>query len=90
MLYFIGFIITGFIVGLIARALKPGDDNMGFAKTTLLGIAGAVIAGWFGRAVGWYAPDEGAGFIFSTLGAIVVLSVYYMINRGHTTKLGHR
>ena len=80
MLHLIGFIIVGFIVGLIARALKPGDDRMGLGLTTLLGIAGALIAGWLGRVIGWYGPDEGAGFIMSTIGAIAVLAIYYGVS----------
>lgn len=78
MLHIIGFIIVGFIVGLFARALKPGDDRMSIAKTTVLGVIGALLAGWFGRMVGWYGEGEGAGLLMSTLGAIVVLSIYYM------------
>lgn len=76
MLHFIGFIITGIIVGLLARAIKPGNDNMGFMMTALLGMAGALLAGWAGRAFGWYEADDAAGFAMSTLGAIVVLFGY--------------
>jgi uncharacterized membrane protein YeaQ/YmgE (transglycosylase-associated protein family) len=79
MLHLIGFIIIGFIVGLFARALKPGDDRMSIGKTTVLGVIGALLAGWFGRVVGWYGEGEGAGLLMSTLGAIVVLSIYYMV-----------
>jgi uncharacterized membrane protein YeaQ/YmgE (transglycosylase-associated protein family) len=75
----LGFILTGFIVGLIARALKPGDDSMGLLKTTLLGIVGALLAGWIGRTAGWYPEDGSAGFLASTLGAIVVLYLYYAV-----------
>jgi uncharacterized membrane protein YeaQ/YmgE (transglycosylase-associated protein family) len=89
MLHIIGFIITGLIVGLLARAVKPGDDSMGLAKTTLLGMVGALIAGWFGHAVGWYNIDEGAGFIAATVGAVVVLAAYYAITRGSTRRLTH-
>lgn len=78
-MHFIGFLITGFIVGLVARALKPGDDSMGIFKTTLLGMIGAIFAGWLGRAIGWYEPEAGAGFIASTVGAMVVLSIYYAL-----------
>jgi uncharacterized membrane protein YeaQ/YmgE (transglycosylase-associated protein family) len=83
MLHFIGFIIMGFIVGLVARAVKPGNDRMGLGLTTLLGIAGALLGGWLGRAFGWYGPEDGAGFIMATLGAVIVLSVYYLATRGH-------
>lgn len=73
----LGWILFGFIVGLIARAIMPGRDPLGLVGTTVLGILGALVAGWFGHAVGWYAPDEAAGFISATIGAIVVLAIYY-------------
>ena len=89
MLHIIGFIITGLIVGLLARAMKPGEDSMSLGKTTVLGMVGALVAGWFGHAVDWYSIDEGAGFIASTLGAVVVLFAYYAITRGNTRRLTH-
>ncbi len=89
MLHLIGFIITGFIIGLIARALKPGDDRMSLVKTTILGMVGSLVAGWIGRVLGWYGPEESAGFIVSTIGAIVALSVYYAVTRRGTTRLHH-
>jgi uncharacterized membrane protein YeaQ/YmgE (transglycosylase-associated protein family) len=89
MLHLIGFIVTGFIVGLLARAFKPGDDSMSLGKTTVLGMIGAVVAGWFGRMVGWYAPGEGAGYITSTVGAILALSVYYSLTRHEHKGLRH-
>lgn len=76
-MHIIGFIITGFIVGLLARALKPGNDRMSLGLTTLLGMAGAFLAGFIGRAVGWYGPDEPVGFFVATIGAIAVLAIYY-------------
>ena len=72
----IGTIVVGFIVGLLARALKPGDDRLGIIMTTLLGIAGAFIAKYVGQAMGWYAAGEPAGFIASVGGAIVLLLLY--------------
>lgn len=75
MFHAIGFIITGFIVGLLARAIMPGKDKMGILATTLLGIVGAFLAGWLGRAVGWYGAGDSAGFITSTIGAIIVLAI---------------
>ena len=83
MLHLIGFIITGFIVGLFARALKPGDDRMSMAKTTVLGVIGALFAGWFGRMVGWYGEGEGAGLLMSTLGAILALGIYYAVSHNN-------
>lgn len=79
MLQLIGFIITGLFVGLLARALKPGNDRMGLGLTTLLGMGGALLAGWLGRMAGWYGPQDGAGFIASTIGAVVVIFGYYAI-----------
>jgi uncharacterized membrane protein YeaQ/YmgE (transglycosylase-associated protein family) len=74
----LGWIFFGFIVGLIARAVIPGKDPLGLVGTTVLGILGALIAGWLGQALGWYRADEGAGFISATLGAIIVLFLYYL------------
>jgi uncharacterized membrane protein YeaQ/YmgE (transglycosylase-associated protein family) len=68
-------ILIGFVVGLLARFLKPGNDSMGIIFTTLLGIAGALVAGWIGQRMGWYSPGEPAGFIGALLGAILILVV---------------
>jgi uncharacterized membrane protein YeaQ/YmgE (transglycosylase-associated protein family) len=89
MFHFIGFIITGLIVGLLARAFKPGDDSMSIGKTAVLGMVGALIAGWFGRMVGWYDAGEGAGYIASTFGAVLALAVYYSITRHNPRQIGH-
>jgi uncharacterized membrane protein YeaQ/YmgE (transglycosylase-associated protein family) len=75
----IGTIVVGFIVGLLARALKPGDDRLGIIMTTLLGIAGAFIARYVGQAMGWYGPNDAAGWIASVVGAIVLLVIYGLI-----------
>ena len=75
----LGWILFGFIIGLIARVLMPGRDPLGLIGTTVLGIVGALCAGWVGQALGLYAPGEGAGFVAATLGAIVVLAIYYGI-----------
>ena len=72
-------IIIGLIVGLVARMLKPGDDNMGW--TILLGIGGSLVATYGGQALGLYTAGEGAGFIGSTVGAIVLLFVVGMIRK---------
>lgn len=74
----LGWILFGFVVGLIARVIMPGRDPLGLIGTTVLGIIGALLAGWLGQAVGWYRADEGAGFISATIGAIVVLAIYHM------------
>lgn len=75
----IGTIFVGFIVGLIARAIKPGNDKMGIIMTTLLGIAGAFLARYVGMAMGWYGEGDPAGWIMSILGAIVLLFLYGML-----------
>jgi uncharacterized membrane protein YeaQ/YmgE (transglycosylase-associated protein family) len=84
MLAFIGTLIVGLVVGLIARAIKPGDDNMGWVMTILLGIAGSLIAGYVGRALGWYQPGQPAGWIASVIGAIILLVVWGMIRKRST------
>lgn len=61
MLSLLGTLIVGFIVGLIARALKPGDDKLGIVMTSLLGVAGAFVANYAGTALGWYREGEAAG-----------------------------
>ncbi|KQT12152.1 GlsB/YeaQ/YmgE family stress response membrane protein [Ramlibacter sp. Leaf400] len=75
----IGTIVVGFIVGLLARALKPGNDRMGLIMTTLLGIAGAFLARYAGMAMGWYTEGEPAGWIASIVGAILLLVIYGMV-----------
>ena len=70
-------IIVGFVAGIIARFLSPGPNNpSGFILTTVLGIAGAFVATWIGQAIGHYGPDQGAGFITATIGALVVLFIW--------------
>lgn len=71
-------IVVGFIVGLIARALKPGNDRMGIIMTTLLGIAGSFLAGFAGQALGLYRAGEPAGWIMSVIGAMVLLFIVAM------------
>lgn len=73
---FIWTILVGFAAGVLAKFLHPGKENMGFILTTLLGIGGAMLAGYVGQAMGWYAAGEGAGFIASVIGAFVILFVY--------------
>lgn len=74
----LGWILFGFVVGLIARAIMPGRDPLGLVGTTVLGVLGALLAGWIGQAAGWYQAEEGAGFISATIGAITVLFLYYL------------
>ena len=77
-------ILIGFIVGVLARLLKPGRDGMGIIFTTLLGIAGALLAGWVGQQMGWYAPGQPAGFVGALIGAIVILIVVSLFRRRRT------
>lgn len=72
----LAWIIFGLIVGVIAKLLMPGRDPGGFIVTVLLGIAGALVAGFLGRALGLYGPNDGAGYIMSILGAVLLLFAY--------------
>ena len=67
--------VVGFVVGLIARALLPGDQKLGLLLTAVLGVAGSFLAGFIGQALGWYSAGQGAGFIGSVVGAWVLLFV---------------
>ncbi len=84
MLHIIGWIIFGLIVGIIAKLLVPGRDPGGFVITALIGIVGALLAGWIGRAVGWYGPDDNAGFLMSIVGAVILLVIYHAFVRRRT------
>jgi uncharacterized membrane protein YeaQ/YmgE (transglycosylase-associated protein family) len=75
----IGMIVVGFIVGLIARAIMPGEQKLGWILTTVLGIVGSIVAGYLGAALGLYAPGQGACWIGSIVGALIVLGVYGLI-----------
>ena len=77
----LGWIVFGLVVGVIAKLLMPGRDPGGFIITVLLGIAGAVLGGFIGRALGFYGPGEAAGFIMSTIGAVVLLFAYHKLRR---------
>jgi uncharacterized membrane protein YeaQ/YmgE (transglycosylase-associated protein family) len=81
MMAFLGTVFVGLIVGLIARAIKPGDDSMGWIMTIVLGVLGSVVAGYVGRAMGLYQPGQPAGWIASVIGAIVLLVIYGMVRR---------
>ena len=73
-------IVIGFVAGIVARLLSSAPNKpTGFLLTTALGIAGAFVATFIGQAVGWYRPDQGAGFIAATLGAFVVLFIWNRI-----------
>jgi uncharacterized membrane protein YeaQ/YmgE (transglycosylase-associated protein family) len=77
-------VIVGFVAGIIARFLMPGPNNpSGFILTTILGIVGAFLATWVGQMIGHYSPDQGAGFITSTVGAVVVLFIWNRLVAAH-------
>jgi uncharacterized membrane protein YeaQ/YmgE (transglycosylase-associated protein family) len=75
-MHIIGWIIFGLLVGVVAKFLMPGRDPGGFVITALLGIVGALVGGFVGRALGWYREGDPVGFIMALIGAIIVLAVY--------------
>ena len=75
----LGWIVIGLLAGGIAKLLMPGRDPGGCIVTILLGIAGALLAGFLGRAVGWYGPGDGAGFLAAIVGALLILIIYRMV-----------
>jgi uncharacterized membrane protein YeaQ/YmgE (transglycosylase-associated protein family) len=81
MFHVIGWIVFGLIVGVVAKLLMPGRDPGGFIITILIGIAGALLGGVIGRALGLYGPGESAGWIVSILGAVVLLFIYRLVMR---------
>lgn len=84
---FLWTIIIGFVAGLIAKFLTPGREPAGFILTTLLGIAGALVATWLGQAIGWYRAGEGAGLIGAVVGAVIVLLIYNWFANRRTTSV---
>ena len=83
MFHILWIMIIGLIVGALAKLLMPGRDPGGMLVTMLLGIAGSLVGGFVGRLLGLYGPNQGAGFIVSTLGAILLLAIYRLM-------FGHR
>ncbi|MFM7331411.1 MAG: GlsB/YeaQ/YmgE family stress response membrane protein [Brachymonas sp.] len=81
MMSVIATIVIGFIVGLIARALKPGDDKLGLIMTSVLGIAGSFVASFLGQALGLYKQGQAASFIASVVGAIILLLIYGFVTK---------
>jgi uncharacterized membrane protein YeaQ/YmgE (transglycosylase-associated protein family) len=77
----IGWIVFGLIVGVVAKLLMPGRDPGGWIITILLGIAGALVGGWLGRAMGWYGPNDAASFLMSLVGALILLGLYRLTLR---------
>ncbi|MEO6359265.1 MAG: GlsB/YeaQ/YmgE family stress response membrane protein [Sphingomicrobium sp.] len=77
----IGWIVIGLIAGGLAKLLMPGKDPGGCIITMLLGIAGALLAGFLGKTLGWYSAGEGAGFVAAVVGAFIILFLYRLIAR---------
>lgn len=84
-MHFLWEAIIGLIVGAIAKLIMPGKDPGGIIVTMLLGIAGALLAGWIGQAVGWYRPGQSAGFITSIIGALIILFIYRLFRGRRAT-----
>jgi uncharacterized membrane protein YeaQ/YmgE (transglycosylase-associated protein family) len=79
-------IIIGFVAGVIAKLITPGDkEPKGFILTTILGIVGAFVATYLGQAIGWYGEGQGAGFIGAILGAVIILLIWGLIERRRQT-----
>jgi len=81
MIAVLGWIVFGLIVGALAKLVMPGRDPGGIIVTMLIGIAGSLLGGFIGRAMGFYGPNQAAGFLMSFLGAVVLLVLYRMIAR---------
>jgi uncharacterized membrane protein YeaQ/YmgE (transglycosylase-associated protein family) len=77
----LSWIVFGLVVGIIAKLLTPGKDPGGFIVTALLGIAGALLGGFIGRAMGFYGPNQPAGWLMSIVGAVVLLVLYRVLMR---------
>lgn len=77
----LAWILFGLVIGIIAKLLMPGRDPGGFIVTILIGIAGAMIGGFVGRAMGFYGEGETAGWLMSILGAVILLALYRMVAR---------
>ena len=82
----LGMLLIGLIVGALAKHLMPGNDPGGIIVTMLLGVAGSFVAGYIGRAAGWYTEGEPVGFIASVVGAIILLLLYRLAFRGRRTR----
>jgi uncharacterized membrane protein YeaQ/YmgE (transglycosylase-associated protein family) len=75
----LGWIIFGLIIGALAKLVMPGRDPGGIIVTIVLGIVGALLGGWLGRAIGLYGPDEAAGFVMALIGALILLGLYRLL-----------
>jgi uncharacterized membrane protein YeaQ/YmgE (transglycosylase-associated protein family) len=79
-------VLIGFVIGLVARAIHPGDDKLNLPLTAVIGVGGSFLAKYAGQFAGFYQPNENAGFIASTIGAIVLLTGYSFYKRSHPKK----
>ena len=79
-------ILIGFVVGMLARAIKPGRDAIGWIMTAVIGVGGAVLATFIGESLGWYVRGEHAGLLASIGGAIALLVVYEMLYKVRARK----
>jgi uncharacterized membrane protein YeaQ/YmgE (transglycosylase-associated protein family) len=79
--HWLTWIVIGLLAGAIAKAITPGRDPGGCLVTIVLGVAGALLAGFLGQQLGWYAPGEGAGFLAAIVGAVLLLIVYRLVAR---------
>ena len=79
MVSLLGTLAVGLVVGLLARALKPGQDNLGWIMTMLLGVAGSFLATYLGMALGWYEQGEAAGWIASVVGSMALLALFSLV-----------
>ena len=81
MMHWVWTILIGFVAGFLAKLVTPGGGPSGFIITSLLGIAGSIVATFIGQALGWYGEGSGAGFIASVVGAVVLLLAYHMFSK---------
>lgn len=88
MLHILYMCLIGLIAGALAKLIMPGKDPGGIFITMLLGIAGSLVAGYLGRAMGWYTEGQGAGLIMSVIGAILLLAIYRIFKKGKAGAAG--
>jgi len=75
-------ILIGLVIGVVAKLVHPGRDNLGFIMTIILGVAGSLVATFIGQAIGWYEPGQAAGFVAAVIGALILLWIYGRVRGG--------